>query len=246
MKRRGAVARVRAGAGGAPSKGDRGPRPTPGAPRYRGARPRVVLVLLILLGIVLFYLARQPLLSGAGWALVASDPLEKTDVALVLGGDDSLDGNRVRTAVKLYKDGWVRRIALSGPRGAYGVHETDYSVPIAISQGVPRPDIIVLTHQSRSTEEELRYLAPILERRGMRSICLVTANFHTRRARRIMRAASGGRLRIVAYAAPPDWFDPDRWWQSREGRKVFVLESAKTVNTFFESLVGYIPRSIGN
>ena len=60
--------------------------------------------------------------------------------------------------------------------------------------------------------------------RGFRTVYVVTANYQSRRARRLFRQAAGGRLRVLVYPATDDWFNPDTWWQSREGRKVFLME----------------------
>jgi uncharacterized SAM-binding protein YcdF (DUF218 family) len=207
------------------------------APR-RTATPRVHRALVWLLVVVAvacgLYLLRRPILSRAGHALVASDPLEKADAAVVLGGEDSRHAERVMAAVKLYREGFVRKLVLSGPEWAYGVHETDFSVPAAVAAGVPRGDIVAVPSTTHSTEEEAANVIPLLLRSGFHSIYVTTSNYHTGRARRIFRKLAGGRLRVLAYPARNDWFDPDHWWESREGRKIFVLEAAKTLNSLLE------------
>ncbi len=199
-------------------------------------RRRRWLVVLLAIGLACagLYLARRPILGAMGRMLVVSDRLEKADAALVLAGDESYEGNRLRAAVQLYRDGWVRKLALSGGRTGYGVYETDFSVPLAISLGVPRSDLMALPHQARSTNDEVRHLAPILERSGIRSVYIVSDNFHTRRARKLFLRASGGRMRVLAHPASNGFYDPDHWWQTREGRKVFLLEFAKHINSYFQ------------
>mgnify|MGYP001055838414 CR=1 FL=1 len=194
---------------------------------------RLALLCLLALAAVAAYLLRAPLLARLGGLLVAADPLEKADAALVLGGDDSYDGSRVRAAVSLYRDGWVRKLVLSGPRQAYGIYETEISVPLAVSWGVPRADILPVPSGTRSTEEEARLILPLLERKGIRSLYLVTGSFHTRRTRRIFLRACNGRMRLLAFPAPSPWFDPQRWWESREGRKTFLLEALKNIASIF-------------
>ncbi len=221
MKRR-TGARRPAAAGG-------GPPPGP------GRRRRWLVALLVLLGVgVAFFLVRRPLLTTLGGLLVVSDSLERADAAVVLGGEETEDGKRLRAAIQLYRRGWVRKIVLSGPRWGYGISETEMSLPLALSLGVPRSDLMPVPNSARSTLQEAQLIASTIERRGIRSLYVVTSNYHTRRARRAFLRASRGRLRVLAYPAPDDWFDPQHWWESRDGRKIFLLESLKNVNSLLE------------
>ena len=204
------------------------------APMARPWRLWAVLLLAVFAAGGAAYLLRQQLLTGLAWMLVVADPLERADAAVVLGGDDSYQGHRVRAAIRLYRQGWVRKVVLSGPKRGYGIHETELSVPLALSRGIPQSDLLVIPHGARSTWQEAQLLAGMLERRGIRSLYVVTSNYHTRRARRAFLRASSGRLRVLAYPAPDDWFEPRRWWQSGDGRKVFVLECMKHVNSLLE------------
>src|SRR5688572_13775104 len=80
-----------------------------GAPAAGGAPRRrrwPIVLLAVVLACAVLYLARGPVLGSLGRLMVASDRLEKADAALVLAGDDSYEGNRLRAAVQLYRDGW--------------------------------------------------------------------------------------------------------------------------------------------
>lgn len=167
------------------------------------------------------YVLRQPLLSRLGRTLVVADPLEKADAALVLAGDGSY---RVRAAAHLYRQGWVRKVVLSGPQGPFGVYETEFSVPVAVSQGIPRSDILPLPNTTRFLDQEAELLVKVAEGQAMRSLYVVTTSYETRRARRVFQRIAGGRLRVLAYPASDDAFNLDRWWQSRQGRKAVLME----------------------
>ncbi len=208
------------------------PRSVASAPR--GKRRWLLLALSLLAAGVVLYLARTPLLAQMGSLLIVSDPLEKADAAVVLSGDESYEGNRLRVAIQLYRQGWVRKLVLSGARRGYGVYETDFSVPLAISLGVSRWDILPIANSARSTQQEAELIAPLLERRGVRSFYIVTTNFHTRRGKQLFIRASGGRMRVLAYPAADQFFNADRWWESREGRKFFLLECMKQLNSLLE------------
>jgi len=192
-------------------------------------RPRtrpvsVILLILALAGGSGAYLLRGPLLSRLGRALAVADPLEKADAAVVLGRPLGSQDQRLSAAARLYGDGWVRKLVLSGPRGPYGIYETEFSLPLAVSLGVPKADILAVPNTTRFIDQEAELLVGVLAGRGLRTVYVVTANYQSRRARRLFRQAAGGRLRVLVYPATDDWFNPDTWWQSREGRKVFLME----------------------
>jgi len=192
-------------------------------------RPRTrsvsaILLILALAGSTVAYVLRGPLLSRLGHALVVADPLEKADAAVVLGRPPSPQEQRLNTAARLYQDGWVREVVLSGPRLPYGIYETELSLPLAVSLGVPKADVLAVPNTTRFVDEEAELLVAVLAGRGFRTVYVVTANYQSSRARRIFGRAAGGRLRVLVYPATDDWFNPDRWWQSREGRKIFLME----------------------
>jgi uncharacterized SAM-binding protein YcdF (DUF218 family) len=191
-------------------------------PRTRSVS--VILLILALAGGSGAYLLRGPLLSRMGRALVVADPLEKADAAVVFGRALGPQDQQLHTAARLYRDGWVRKLVLSGPRGPYGIYETEFSFPLAVSLGVPKADILAVPNTTRFIDQEAELLVAVLAGRGLRTVYVVTANYESRRARRIFGRAAGGRLRVLVHPATDDWFNPDTWWQSREGRKVFLME----------------------
>lgn len=168
----------------------------------------------------------RAILTAAGEWIVADDPPQKADAAVVLSGESG-DGLRTRVAVDLYKHGWVKKVVLSGARSTFRHYETDFSAPLALSLGVPVADLMVITHRARSTQEEAEIVTQEMQRAGMHSLIVVTSNFHTQRARGIFRKVCGDKMRVTAKAAEDDWFAPDSWWQNREGRKTFLLEVTK-------------------
>jgi uncharacterized SAM-binding protein YcdF (DUF218 family) len=170
------------------------------------------------------------ILSGLGSYLVRAGPPEKADAALVLAGDNS--GSRILTAAELEREGYVRKVVVSGPGEVYGLYECDLAIPFAVKKGYPESYFEHAEHWAHSTAEEARATAPRLRRDGYRRIILVTSDYHTRRAAKIFRAAAPD-LTFVVVAAPDAYFSADGWWRTREGQKIFLIEWEKTVAAWF-------------
>ena len=191
----------------------------------RSRRRWLGLLLLVGLAIAVIFLHAQ-ILGALGAFLVKADAPQKADAALVLAGDGW--GYRVLTAAQLASDGFVPKVLVSGPDGAYGLHECDLAIPFAIKHGYPESFFVHVEHSARSTVAEARAVLPVIRRMGIRRIILVTSNFHTRRAGAIFRKLAPD-LTILVVAAPDKNFTADGWWHSREGQKTFLVEWEKTV-----------------
>jgi uncharacterized SAM-binding protein YcdF (DUF218 family) len=186
-----------------------------------------MLALLALAGVLL--VTHTAWLTALGKLLVREDGPAKTDLAVVLAGDKY--GKRIMKGADLVRQGYVPAVLVSGP-GLYNTYECDMAIAFAVRQGSPPQWFIPLPHQADSTNEESWQVLHYLASHNIRSFLLVTSDYHTARAGRIYREAirnsnAGIQMRVVA--APDRWFRPDSWWKSREGRKIFVTEWAKTV-----------------
>jgi uncharacterized SAM-binding protein YcdF (DUF218 family) len=184
--------------------------------------------------LVLIILLRPLWLPAFGFALVRDEGPAKADLAVVLAGD--FYGHRIVKAGELVRAGYVPAVLVSGPAGAYGLHECDLAIPFAVRHGFPVEWFIAFPTSSLSTREEAAAVLEELRRRNVKSLLLVTSNYHSARARRIFlaaeRAARGG-PKIRTVAAPDEFFQPNSWWQSREGQKIAFFEWSKTVATVF-------------
>jgi len=183
----------------------------------------VLMVLAILLAAV--YLARHPLLRLAGNWWEVQDRLERADAILVLG-DDNFAGERASRSAELFRAGWAPLIVASGRllRSYAGVAELigrDLE-----TRGVPQTAILRFPHRGSNTREEAQALRELVTDRGWRRVLLVTSNYHTRRARYIFRKVFPPQVTILMVSVRDADFDPDSWWESRQGRKLFLLETA--------------------
>ena len=178
------------------------------------------------------YAQREPLLISAGGFLVKVDELEPADLIVVLAGDGS--GQRIMKAVDLVRQDLAPKILVNGPQGHYGHYESDLAIGFALKQGAPAEIFDAFPMDVHSTREEAQVVDAELRRRGINKAIVVTSNFHTRRARQIFKQQGGNTTEYIVTSAPSPYFEPDNWWQSREGKKIFLLETFKTLNSWVE------------
>jgi uncharacterized SAM-binding protein YcdF (DUF218 family) len=165
-------------------------------------------------------------LGALGRYLVRAEPPAHADIIVVLAGDFS--GNRILTAGDLVRRGFAPKALVSGPSGAYGMHESDLAIAFAARHGYPASYFVALPNDSRSTRDEAVEVVAALNQRHAHSVDIVTSDYHTRRAGNIYHAKAPG-LEIHMVASPDLYFTPDGWWKNRDGRKTFLLEWMKTV-----------------
>ena len=151
----------------------------------------------------------------------------RADAALVLAGDPR--GNRVLKACDLVRAGHVPVVLVSGPTSWYGTNEADLAIRFAVSRGCPAEPLQPVYSKALSTAEEAQHVRPELDRRGIRTLLLVTSNFHTARALRTFRRERPSRIDVIPVAAGDPYFSEGSWWHTREGQKTAFFELSKTV-----------------
>ena len=165
-------------------------------------------------------------MRALGEFLVVEDAPAKSGGIVVLGGDPF--GRRIVKAAELVRQGLAPAVVVSGPPGWYGRNESELAIAYAVKQGYPSGMFIPAPNNASSTREEVDELVPKLRELKMRTVLVVTNDFHTRRARRLWRArAAEFQPRIVS--CPDEFYRPHAWWQTRQSRKTFFFEWSKTV-----------------
>ena len=192
----------------------------------------LALLMLAMLGAVI-YLARQPLLHLAGGWWEVEDRAERADAILVLG-DDNYAGDRAAKAAELFRDGMAPQVVASGRllRSYAGIAELvgrDLQ-----TRGVPTAAIVRFPQRADGTREEAQSLRDFVVSRGWRRVLVVTSNYHTRRARYIFRKVFPPQVAVMMIPARDSDYDPDRWWESRQGRKLFFLETVGYLTAVWE------------
>jgi len=146
-------------------------------------------------------------------ALVVDHPPQPADAILVLGGGQ---GERLERGLELYNEGYAPLLITSGEPPLLPGFETPFAELAAdylAERGIPREDIIVLP-DTTSTREEADHSLRLARERGWRTLLVVTAEHHSRRAwltfRKVYR---GSGVNVALVAARGEWYDPRSWWQ---------------------------------
>ncbi len=125
------------------------------------------------------------------------------DAAIVLGAAVYTDRpspvfeERIRHGVDLLRAGRVSRLVMTGGLGPGDrLTEAAAARDWSVAQGVP-PEAIMLEEASRTTQENLAFAKPLLERHGIKRVLIVSDPLHMRRAMAIAQ-----RLGIEAQPSP--------------------------------------------
>ena len=179
------------------------------------------------------YVARYPLLWAAARFWIVQDRVEPADVIIVIG-DDDFTANRATEAAALFRAGWAPQVVASGRMLRPYTSIADLMARDLESQGVPTSAIVRFSHRANDTLEEADGLRVLVAQKGWRRILLVTSNYHTRRARYIFRKLLPAGVSVEVAGASDPGFEPATWWESRQGRKLFFLETVGYVVAVWE------------
>lgn len=178
-------------------------------------RKRVWLLALAVAGAGLFLFVAK-----AGDLLIVDAP-RPSDVILVLAGETE---NRPERALQLLEQGYGRKVVIDVPEGVkiYGFTQTDLAQRYI--QALPQSAAItVCPIAGLSTKEETEDVSKCLAGTGARSVLIVTADFHTRRALDIFRREVPEYTYSAAAARNSQNFGA-KWWTHRQWAKTLVDE----------------------
>ncbi len=150
--------------------------------------------ILALIGLFIVLVTFTPI--DRWWARSLVGPWEdfRGDTLIVLGASGAQDGIipydtyvRCEYAVRVYREGWVQHLLVSGGGGRQ--HPVALAMrDFLIGQGIP-PSVIITEDHSNSTRENALFLKPILEQLGGTPV-LLTSDYHVYRALRVFRRAN--------------------------------------------------------
>jgi hypothetical protein len=201
--------------------------------RHRQWAPILVVLAVAASAIVAIRPLREPILRFAGWALVVNEPVASADI-IVLSLDSG--GAGALEAADLVQSGVSERVAvfMDPPSGVD--HEF-------IRRGLPYEDAgarqvrelrelgvkdVVRIARIDGTEGEGKVLPGWCDENHYRSIVVVATKDHSRRVRRVLdRVMKGHATRIMVQPARYSSFDPDQWWETRDGVRTEIIELQK-------------------
>src|SRR6516165_289044 len=202
--------------------------------RPRWASILVVVVTLTAAAIVAVPSIRESVLRPAGWALVVHEPIVPADVivvSLASGGAGALE------AADLVQSGIATRVAVftdppSGEDHEFirrGLPYEDASArQIRQLRWLGVTDVMQIPGTEAGTKGESQVLPPWCDQHQFRSIVFVAARDHSRRWRRVLnRVMKGHPTRVMVQPARYSPFDPDRWWETRDGVRAEIVELQK-------------------
>ncbi len=158
------------------------------------------------------------------WRYLPPADFSPVEVAVVLGGATEPDqyprsgvevnsaGDRVLYAAKLYQEGKVKNLLLSG--GTISWYEGDTSTPaqemkeILILTGVPET-ALWLEDQSQNTEENALFSARILKEKGVSQVLLITSAMHMPRSVQMFESQG-----VQVIPAPTDYTVTRTGWEN--------------------------------
>ena len=198
--------------------------------------PILVVVALAVFAIVAVRSVREPVLRAAGWALVVNEAVASADI-IVLSLDSGSAGSL--EAADLVQSGIGTRVAVftDPPRGEdhefirRGLPYEDASArQIRQLRWLGVTDVMQIPGTEAGTKGESQVLPPWCDQHQFRSIVFVAARDHSRRWRRVLnRVMKGHPTRVMVQPARYSIFDPDRWWETRDGVRSEIAELQKLV-----------------
>jgi hypothetical protein len=184
----------------------------------------VVASLLVVTGTILISMIRQSILRAAGHAVVATDPLERVDLIVVMF---DTDGGGALEAADLVRSGIGSRVAVFAdppdpivdreflrrgvPYEDMAARETRQLQAVGIDnvEKIPKPT---------SDAKEGPILASWCDQHQYHSVIIITNLTESRLVRRIFhRFLKSHHVRVLVCSAPYGDFDPDWWWRSHSG-----------------------------
>jgi hypothetical protein len=170
---------------------------------------------LVVLALSFFWLA-----ANSAKFLVVDQP-EKSDAILVLAGETD---QRPARALELLNEGYASRLVLDVPADAKVYGSTYLKIAQNWAAEQPQaPAITVCPIHGLSTKAESWEARECLRKIGVKSVLLVTSDFHTRRAVSIFRREDPDCRFSVAASYDPTQFGA-QWWRQRQWAKTNVDE----------------------
>ena len=163
------------------------------------------------------------------------DSTSPTDAIVVLTGGSQ----RIDVGFRLLVDGKAKKLFVSG------VHEgVDMSEVLKTSPQTPHwvECCVVLGHSADNTVGNALETAAWLQDENFHSIRLVTASYHMRRSLLEFGRVLPPDVTVIAHPVFPEAVRPGRYWFTRAGAGVIVIEYVKYLGALVRPL--FVPKSV--
>ncbi|RAP34068.1 YdcF family protein [Candidatus Marinamargulisbacteria bacterium SCGC AG-410-N11] len=185
----------------------------------------IIIFFIVLVSLVAIKWVLPGSLRFLGNQLVYTTDLAKSDAIVVLSGGL---GNRTKLGIDLYKKGLSSKLILSGGQLFRELAAADLMSEYALELNVKKEDI-VLERQSQSTYENATFTLKKLQQLNIRSIIVVTSNFHTKRSFKIFQKVLKGSDIKIQITGSEDNIDYDQWWKDYESSQKILTECFKSI-----------------
>ncbi len=123
-------------------------------------------------------------------------------IIVILGSPNDEQGNLSETAIGRLEQGLAEYRSREGYKilctGGFGEHfnttdrpHAEYLIRHLLQEGIPEKDILEIA-QSRNTVEDALLSKPIVEKSGVRSLTVVSSDFHMQRVEHIFKQVFAG------------------------------------------------------
>ena len=172
-------------------------------------------------------------LPAAGrWLDVGESP-RASDYCLVLSGSYE---SRPFAAAALFHRGFIRRqiwlthTAMGDADATDSADANNRARRILSTLGIPPDRVVELPGPCRNTFDEAEVLARAMADHPTATVNVVTSNYHTRRARWIIRRVLGSNAERIRYiSVPTDYYDAGCWWKVETGFSTYLKEFSKNI-----------------
>jgi uncharacterized SAM-binding protein YcdF (DUF218 family) len=165
--------------------------------------------------------------EGEAKSLFLRDVPERAELALVFGhADPEVSGRRARHAARLYREGFVPRLLLSGGPTASHASEAALMAMVARESGVPEEKLLLEETSSNTFENAARSFL-LLREKGLleeiTTLLLVSCPWYMRRVFLVTRQTFPAGIRLLA--CPQEEACTEATWQNfRDCRKCVAAE----------------------
>ena len=175
----------------------------------------------IFVAVVTLYLVYPSALRAIGLYLVAEEPIKPADAIVVTGWEKT--GDRVKQAVKLFRQGLGKRLIISGQQIGWRTNSADIMKQHAVVLGIPQ-EAILIDRDGTTPTVQAEHVHKVMEEKGLKSAILVTSSYRSARSLDAFRSVlTPVGISVISSPSPTLNFDPGAWWMSRKSSKTLFI-----------------------